>query len=120
MSNSSFFGDLGSASMCTRFLRYGQRKKECLAADDRNVKANTNSSSSSGLVWLLYAGIFSTSTPFSYFPFMMMMVKNLGRLFYISAKSRWIFFSEGWPLAWQSCGKLACLGACIAKMPVDV
>lgn len=51
---------------------------------------------------------------------MMMMMKNLARSFYILAKSRFFFFWQGRPLAWKSCGKVASLGVCIAKMALDI
>jgi len=49
-----------------------------------------------------------------------MMKKNLARSFYILAKSSFVFFFQGQPLAWKSCGKIACLGVGIPKMPVAI
>lgn len=63
---------------------------------------------------------FSPSPPPSIIFHWMMIMKNLARSFYILAKSRFFFFSRGRPLAWKSCGKVASLGVCIAKMPLDI
>lgn len=58
-------------------------------------------------------------SPSIIFHWMVVVVKNLARSFYILEKAD-LFFSQRRPLARKSCGVIACLGVCIAKMPVDV